>query len=87
MAAVTGLAPDDAPHRLPRRADAGSVRLSGRDVAGLLLCAEHYAAPYDLLASALAVRPGRLRGIVARWRGAGYAATGTLGPGPAWCWL
>jgi hypothetical protein len=33
------------------------------------------------------VRPDRLRGIVARWRRARYAATGRLGPGPAWCWL
>jgi hypothetical protein len=24
---------------------------------------------------------------VTRWRRAGYAATGRLGPGPAWCWL
>ena len=31
-------------------------------------------------------RPGCAR-IVARWRRAGYAATGPLGPGPAWCWL
>jgi len=68
----------------PRRSDAGQVRLSGRDVTGLLLCAEHYAVQYDLLAAALGVR---LRGIVARWRRAGYAETGTLGPGPAWCWL
>jgi hypothetical protein len=70
-----------------RRADAGSVRLGERDITGLVLCAEHYGAPYDLLAAALDVRPDRLRGIVARWRKAGYAATGTLGPGPAWCWL
>jgi hypothetical protein len=35
----------------------------------------------------MAVQPARLRGIVARWRRAGYAQTGTLGPGPAWCWL
>jgi hypothetical protein len=28
-----------------------------------------------------------LRGIVARWRGAGLVATGRLGAGPAWCWL
>jgi len=70
-----------------RRSDAGSVRLSGRDVTGLLLCAEQYAVPYDMLATALGVQPARLRGIVARWRRAGYAATGTLGPGPAWCWL
>ena len=33
------------------------------------------------------MRPDRLRGVVARWRRAGYAATGTLGPGPPWCWL
>ena len=33
------------------------------------------------------MRPDRLRGIVARWRHAGYAQTGRLGPGPAWCWL
>jgi hypothetical protein len=83
MPAVTGVARDGA----ARRADAGSARLSGRDVTGLLLCAEHYAVQYDLLAAALAVQPARLRGIVARWRAAGYAATGTLGPGPAWCWL
>ena len=70
----------------PRRSDAGRVRLSSRDVAGLLLCAEQYAAPYDLLAAAMAVQPARLRGIVARWRKAGYVQTGTLGPGPAWCW-
>jgi hypothetical protein len=70
-----------------RRADAGSVRLGERDVAGLLLCGDMYGAPYDLLAAFLAVQPDRLRGIVARWRRAGYAATGRLGPGPAWCWL
>src|SRR6202453_3814292 len=70
-----------------RRADAGSVRLGGRDVGGLLLAGDMYGAPYDLMASFLGVQPARLRGIVARWRRAGYAATGRLGPGPAWCWL
>jgi hypothetical protein len=48
-----------------RRADAGTVRLGERDVAGLLLCGDMYGAPYDLLAAALDVRPDRLRGIVA----------------------
>jgi hypothetical protein len=86
IAVVTGTA-QDAARDAPRRSDAGTVRLTGRDVTGLLLCAEHYAVPYDLLASALAVQPARLRGLVARWRRAGYAATGTVGPGPAWCWL
>jgi hypothetical protein len=33
------------------------------------------------------VTPARLRGIVARWRRAGYVQTARLGPGPAWCWL
>ena len=70
-----------------RRADAGTVRLGERDITGLMLCADHYGAPSDLLAAALGVRLDRLRAIVARWRHAGYAETGTLGPGPAWCWL
>ena len=70
-----------------RRSDAGVVRPRQRDIDGLILCAEHYAAPYDLLAAALAAQPARLHGITARWRRAGYTATGRLGPGPAWCWL
>jgi hypothetical protein len=72
---------------LARRADAGMVRLGARDVAGLVLCADMYGAPYDLLASSLGVRADRVRGIVARWRHAGYVATARLGAGPAWCWL
>jgi hypothetical protein len=70
-----------------RRSDAGVVRLGRRDIDGLILCAEHYGAPYDLLAAALGEQPARLRAITARWRQAGYAATGRLGPGPGWCWL
>ena len=73
--------------RAARRSDAGVVRLGQRDIDGLILLAEHYAAPYDLLAAALGAQPARLRAITARWRRAGYAATGRLGPGPAWCWL
>jgi hypothetical protein len=61
--AAAGILPPPA-----RRADAGSVRLGDRDVAGLLLCGDMYGAPYDLLATLLAVRPDRARGIVARWR-------------------
>jgi hypothetical protein len=37
------------------RSDAGRVRLSGRDVHGLVLCGEQFAAQYDILASALEV--------------------------------
>jgi hypothetical protein len=68
--------------RLARRADAGTVRLSQRDIDGLLLCGEHYGAPLDLLGRALRVQPERLPAIVARWRRAGYADSGRLGPGP-----
>ena len=86
--AVTGTAgTTQPPAPAVRRADAGTVRVGDRDIAGLLLCGDMYGAPYDLLATFLGVRPDRVRGIVARWRHAGYAATGRLGPGPAWCWL
>src|SRR5690242_6046504 len=78
---------DTIPAGAARRSDAGVVRLGQRDIDGLILCAEHYAAPYDLLAAALGAQPARLRAITARWRQAGYAATGRLGPGPGWCWL
>ena len=84
---MTGQLHDTAPVTAARRADYGAVRLGRRDIDGLILCAEHYGAPYDLLAAALGAQPARLRGITARWRRAGYAATGRLGPGPAWCWL
>jgi hypothetical protein len=70
-----------------RRTATDVVRLSERDITGLLLCGEQYGAPYDLLAGALEVAPDRLPAIVARWRRAGYAATGRLGRGPGWCWL
>jgi hypothetical protein len=70
-----------------RRSDAGHVRLQQRDLDGLLVLADHYAAPYDLLAQALEVPAPRVRAVTARWRAAGYAVTGVLGPGPAWCWL
>ena len=70
-----------------RRADYGAVRFGRRDIDGLILCAEHYGAPYDLLAAALGAQPAQLRAITARWRKAGLAATGRLGPGPGWCWL
>jgi hypothetical protein len=71
----------------PAAARAGVVQIQQRDIDGLVLCGEHGGAPYDLLGAALGAQPARLRGITARWRRAGYAATGQIGPGPAWCWL
>ncbi|MGH3153686.1 MAG: hypothetical protein ACRDOB_23550 [Streptosporangiaceae bacterium] len=84
---MTGLTAEHDTAGAARRSDAGAVKIGQRDITGLVLCAEHGGAPYDLLAGALAVHPARLRGIVARWRAAGYAETGPLGTGPAWCWL
>lgn len=70
-----------------RRSDAGVVRFSGRDIGGLVLAGDMYAAPYDLLGTALGVQQDRLRAIVSRWRAAGLAESGRIGPGPGWCWL
>ncbi|MGH3288571.1 MAG: hypothetical protein ACRDPD_28465, partial [Streptosporangiaceae bacterium] len=70
-----------------RRHDAGTVRLSQRDIDGLLLCGEHFGAPLDLLAEALGVNQLRANAITARWRRAGYTDTAQLGPGPTWTWL
>jgi hypothetical protein len=70
-----------------RRSDAGSVQFTPRDITGLMLTGDMYGAPYDLLATALGVKAARLRGITCRWRKAGLAQTGRIGPGPAWCWL
>lgn len=70
-----------------RRADAGVIQLSQRDIDGLLLCGEHYCVPYDLLAAALGVPQERLSAMVRRWRRTGYASVGRLGLGPKWCWL
>src|SRR6266567_946867 len=63
-----------------RRSDAGAARFTARDIAGLVLTGEMYAAPYDLLGLALAVRQDRLRAITARWRRAGLAESGRIGP-------
>ena len=70
-----------------RRSDAGTVQFTARDITGLVLAGDMYGAPYDLLATALGVKAARLRGITCRWRNAGLAQTGRIGPGPAWCWL
>ena len=79
-------AAEPAPARA-RRIDAGMVRLSQRDIDVFLLCAEHYAVPYDLLAEALGIDRDHVGHLMFRWRRSGYMATGRLGPGPLWCWL
>lgn len=69
------------------RADAGGVRLTARDIAGLVWCGEMYGVRADLLASLLGASPDVVRQLHGRWRRAGLAETGRLGPGPVWCWL
>jgi hypothetical protein len=70
-----------------RRSDAGVLRVTQRDIDGLVLCGEHQGLPYDLLGSALRASEPAVRRLVQRWRQAGYADTARLGPGPWWCWL
>ncbi len=70
MDAASTLAVDGGPP--VRRADAGHVRLGGRDVAGLLLLC---GAPYDQLAAFLSVRPTAHAGS-----SPGGAAPGTCRP-------
>ncbi len=41
------IAPAAASAPLPRRCDAGTVRVSGRVIVGLILCGEMFGAPYD----------------------------------------
>jgi hypothetical protein len=50
MSALTP-APAAGPGLPGRRADYGTVRLTGRDIAGLTWVADMYGAPYDLLAA------------------------------------
>jgi hypothetical protein len=71
----------------PRRSDAGVMRFTGRDITGLVLAGDMYATPYDLLGVALGARPARVRAVTRRWRQAGLAESGRIGPGPGWCWL
>jgi hypothetical protein len=69
------------------RSDAGVVRLTGRDLRGLLWCGEMYGVRADLLAGVLGCSADVVRRVHVRWRRSGLAETGRLGPGPVWCWL
>lgn len=68
------------------RSDAGKIRFTERDLRGLSLIAQHYAAPYDLLAADLGVTGHRLRGIIARWKRAGLVDSAPLTRNRGWTW-
>lgn len=69
------------------RSDLGIVRLTERDVRALVWCGEMYGVRADLLGDLLGVSPDVVRRLHVRWRRAGLAETGGLGPGGVWCWL
>ena len=48
------------------RSDAGQVRLTGCDIAGLVMAGVMYAIPCDLLGIALDTQPARTRSITCR---------------------
>ena len=51
------------------RHDTGAIWLTQRDIDGLVLCGEHYAAPYDLLAAALGIgSQATMYRLMMRWR-------------------
>ena len=64
------------------RARAGAVQLTGRDIRALVWCGDMYGIRADLLACLLDVSPEVVRQLHGRWRRAGLAETGRLGPGP-----
>jgi hypothetical protein len=63
------------------------VQLTGRDIRSLVWCGDMYGVRADLLAALLGASGDVVRQLHARWRRAGLAETGRLGPGPVWCWL
>jgi hypothetical protein len=69
------------------RSDAGGMRLTPRDIAGLVWCGEMYGTRADLLGALLSASPEAVRRLHMRWRRAGLAETGSLGAGGVWCWL
>jgi len=72
---------------LTRAGASAGVQLTGRDIRALVWCGEMYGIRADLLSALLGVSPEVVRQLHARWRRAGLAETGRLGPGPVWCWL
>jgi hypothetical protein len=66
---------------------AAPVRLTERDLRGLLFTAEMYGVQLDLLAGLLSLPPEGARRTAARWRQLGYADAARIGPGRPWVWL
>jgi len=68
-------------------ARAAPVRLTERDLRGLVFTAEMYGVQLDLLAGLLDLAPAGAGRVAARWRRNGYADSARIGPGRPWVWL
>ena len=68
-------------------AGAAPVRLTERDLRGLLFTAGMYGVQLDLLAALLGLTEDGARRVTARWRRMGYADSARIGPGRPWVWL
>lgn len=66
---------------------AAPVRLTERDLRGLLFTADMYGVQLDLLAGLLDLTEDRAQRVAARWRRLGYADSARIGPGRPWVWL
>lgn len=62
------------------------MHLTGRDIGALVWCGDMYGIRADLLASLLGTSGDVVRQLHARWRRAGLAETGRLGPPPVCRW-
>lgn len=69
-----------------RRADAGTVRATARDVKCLTWVVEMDGMPVDLLARLSGASESAVRNMLARWRRAGWIETGHIDAGPMWAW-
>ena len=69
-----------------RRADAGTVRATDRDIEALGWVVEMYGMPLDLLKRRWSMTDSAARNMVHRWRRAGWVDTLSFGANGFWCW-
>lgn len=77
---------DRGPGKSTPRYNGANSWVSQRDIDGLVLCGEHYGAPYDLLGQAMGVKEVSLWTVLRKWRLKGLAANLRFGQ-TSWIWL